>query len=128
MSILDTFGKVIFIYHIKLYIVKRKHYKNKPPHTRTDASRAPLFLIITIISASLAPSSPSAPPSAPSAMQKSDASRAASPPDRQERGDSEVRLAEKKREAPEGACFLILDYLPIFVTVFCFEGVKFSYS
>lgn len=35
---------------------------------------------------------------------KSHASRAASPPDRQKRGDSEVLLEEKKREAPEGAC------------------------
>lgn len=71
-------------------------------HTHTHASRAPIFLLITIISAS--PSSGAS--SAPSATQKSDASRAASPPDRQKRGDSEVLLEEKKKEAPEGAPIL----------------------
>ena len=71
--------------------------------TRTDASRAPTFLLITIISAS--PSSGAS--SAPSATQKSDASRAASPPDRQKRGDSEVRLEEKKERSPRrGLLFL----------------------
>ena len=46
------------------------------------------------------PSSPSAPSSPRKTTQKSDASRAASPPDRQERGDSEVLLEEKKEGSP----------------------------
>lgn len=78
-------------------------------HTRThtDASRAPLFLLITIIAiirrinACLFTISTII---MTISHAKSHASRAASPPDRQERGDSEVRLVEKKREAPEGAC------------------------
>ena len=74
-------------------------------HTRMDASRAPLFLLITIIALIRRINASSSSSSAPSATQnhaKKPRRRDASPPDRQKRGDSEVLLVEKRRKPPKG--------------------------